>query len=207
MVLLKRLMAGLWLAVIATSASAQSEYQVRAGDVLVIEVLEDTALNRSVVVLPDGRISFPFAGTLRVAGRTVGEIEQSITNAIASNFAAEPNVFVTVQPAERQPAPVVQAAPAAPPTIDVYFLGEVNNPGLKEVAPGTTFLQAIAQSGGMTRFAATKRVQLRRTDPSTGQQSIYEINYRAIMDGAQMVRDIELIDGDVILVPERRLFE
>ncbi|KPP83966.1 MAG: polysaccharide export outer membrane protein [Rhodobacteraceae bacterium HLUCCA08] len=207
MVLLKRFLAGLWLVTIATTASAQSEYQVRAGDVLVIEVLEDAALNRSLVVLPDGRISFPFAGSLRVSGRTVGEVEQSITSAIASNFAAEPNVFVSVQPAEREPAPVVQAAPAAAPTVDIYFLGEVNNPGLKEVAPGTTFLQAIAQSGGMTRFAATKRVQLRRTDPTTGQQSIYEIDYRAIMDGAQMVRDIELIDGDVILVPERRLFE
>lgn len=205
MAILKRLLAGLWLALVATSVTAQSEYQVRPGDTLAIEVLEDTSLNRSVVVLPDGRISFPFAGTLRVSGRTVGEIEQSITSAIASNFAAEPNVFVSVQPGER-PA-VTQSGPAAAPTIDVYFLGEVNAPGLKEVAPGTTFLQAIAQSGGMTRFAATKRVQLRRTDPRTGQQAVYEINYRAIMDGAQMVQDIPLQDGDVILVPERRLFE
>lgn len=190
---------------IATTAIAQSEYQVRAGDTLVVEVLEDPSLNRSLIVLSDGRISFPFAGTLRVSGRTVGEVEASITSAIAPNFAAEPNVFVSVQPAE--PRPRAATTPAPDPTIDIYFLGEVNTPGLKSVAPGTTFLQAMAQSGGLTRFAAEKRVQLRRTDAHTGQIYLFEVNYRAILDGAQMRDNVVLTDGDVIVVPERRLFE
>jgi len=30
------------------------------------------------------------------------------------------------------------------------------------VLPGTTLLQAVALSGGLDRFAATKRIQLRR---------------------------------------------
>ncbi len=66
--------------------------------------------------------------------------------------------------------------------------------------------QALAESGGLTRFAADKRIQLRRTDPRSGQQSITPINYRALADGAVM-NDFPLADGDVILVPERRLFE
>jgi len=203
----KTLFLALVAMVLAQGALAQSEYQVRAGDTLIVEVLEDSALNRSLIVLSDGRVSFPFAGTLRVAGRTVGEIETAITNAIASNFAAQPNVFVSVQPGEVEQRPIVQVAPAPPPTIDVYFLGEVNTPGLREVAPGTTFLQAMAQSGGLTRFAADKRVQLRRTDQVTGQVHQFEINLRAILDGAELNRDVELMEGDVIIVPERRLFE
>jgi polysaccharide export outer membrane protein len=87
-------------------------------------------------------------------------------------------------------------------------MGEVNNGGgLLEVERGTTVLQALALSGGFTRFAATKRIQLRRTDPQSGQQTVYNIDYRAIEQGASGIGSSVLADGDVIIVPERRLFE
>lgn len=205
---LKRILAGLALALTATAATAQQEYRIRPGDTLAIEVLEDNSLNRAVVVLPDGRISFPFAGTVPASGRTVGEIEDAIAAAISSNFAVPPNVFVSAQPAATVPAygaPGGTSGTAA--GIDIYFLGEVNKPGLVEVARGTTFLQALAQGGGLTRFAATKRIQLRRTDPRTQAQKVYRIDYKTLSNGAALSQDIRLQDGDVILVPERRLFE
>lgn len=199
-----RFMAAIAVMLAATIALAQSEYRARPGDTLLIEVLEDPGLNRSVVILPDGRFSFPFAGTLRGGGRTVSQIEASIAAGIASNFTTTPNVFVALQPKERLP---VNTPEPEPETIDVYFLGEVNAPGLKPVKPGTTFLQAIAQSGGLTKFAATKRIQLRSTNPTTGAQTIYSFNYKALSDGGRLQADPVLNDGDVILVPERRLFE
>lgn len=205
MLYLKRIVTGLVLALMATVAAAQQEYQVRPGDTLTIEVLEDTSLNRSVVVLPDGRFSFPFAGTVQAAGQTTGEIEGAITQAIAPNFAVSPNVFVSAQPGSA--AAYASPGTGGVATIGVYFLGQVNAPGLIEVKRGTTFLQALAQSGGVTPFAATKRVQLRRTDPGSGAQKVYRINYKALTQGAALRRDIQLRDGDVILVPERRLFE
>lgn len=186
----------------AVAAHAQGAYQVSAGDRLSIEVLEDPQLNREVVVLPDGTINFPFAGTVPVAGRTVGQIQSVITNAIASNFASQPNVFVTVSAIEPRVASV-----AAVRTIDVYFLGEVNTPGTQAVPQGTTFLQALAIGGGLTPFAADKRVQLRRINPKTGAAQMVKINYRALTRGGDLTRDIVLADGDVILVPSRGLFE
>ena len=189
---------------LSTTAWAQNGYQIRAGDVLSIEVLEDPSLNREVLILPDGSFSFPFAGTLRASGLTVGQVENAVTRGIAPNFASEPNVFVTV----RQVQPVApRGGPAAPRTIEVYFLGEVNAPGPTAIPPGSTFLQALSFSGGFTPFAAQRRVQLRRTDPHTGQQYVSEIDYRAIANGARLNHDVVLIEGDVILVPERRLFE
>jgi len=208
MLYLKRILTGLVLALMAaattTEAVAQQEYRVRPGDTLTIEVLEDTSLNRAVVVLPDGRISFPFAGSVQVGGRTVAEIERAITAGIGPNFAVTPNVFVSAQPGDRAAYATGAARSSA---MDIYFLGEVNQPGLIEVARGTTFLQALAQSGGVTRFAATRRIQLRRTDPRSGAQTVYRIDYRALSAGAALKQDIRLQDGDVILVPERRLFE
>lgn len=202
---MKRLFVIVWAMCMATVVSAQGNYQVRSGDTLQIEVLEDAQLNRSVLVTPDGRITFPFVGSVQARGRTVTQIQRAIISGISSNFAAPPNVFVSV--ASLRPRDTTQAAEKQAPTIDVYFLGEVNGPGLKPVAPGTTFLQAMAQHGGFTRFAAQKRVQLRRTDARTGKQTVFQVNYRSIANGATLNRDITLQDGDVILVPERRLFE
>lgn len=189
----------------ATTAVGQGNYSIRPGDTLRVEVLEDPNLNRNVLVLPDGNISFPFAGTLRAGGQTVSQVRRSITAGIGANFASEPNVYVSVIniPVRTSTA---QAEPDAP-VINVYVMGEVNGPGLKEVLPGTTLLQFLAQSGGFTKFAATKRLQLRRRDPQTGHEAIYQINYKALSRGASMANDIILAEGDVIIVPERRLFE
>ena len=191
------------LVMTATLSMAQSEYRVKSGDTLAVEVLQDPALNRQVLVLSDGRFSFPFAGTLTARGRTIGQIEAAISDAIADNFNAAPDVFVTVTPAIR---PGSSSGTATTATIDIFFVGEVGAPGPKTLPAGTTILQALSTSGGFTNFAATKRVQLRRTD-SNGLQSVYEINYEALENGAQMRSDVALQDGDVILVPERRLFE
>jgi polysaccharide export outer membrane protein len=194
------------LVLMTVSAVAQSEYRLRAGDTITVEVLEDSQLNRSLLVLPDGKVSFPFAGEIQAGGRTVSEVRATIAQAIAANFANMPTVFVTVS-SLRPVVPAGPAAPVAPATINIFFTGEVGAPGIKAVAPGTTFLQAMALSGGFSNFAATKRVQLRRTDPATGAQSVFEINYRALSRGARLNQAIFMQEGDVILVPERRLFE
>ncbi|WP_262386578.1 hypothetical protein ROLI_045150 (plasmid) [Roseobacter fucihabitans] len=197
----KNLLAGLMLALVATLAHAQSEYRVQPGDGLNIEVLEDSSLNRSVVVLPDGRFNFPFAGTILAAGRNAVQIQSAVTTAIQSNFSNPPTVFVSVAPSAQNAADVEKDG-----EIDVYFLGEVNTPGVISVEPGTTLLQAIAVGGGVTRFAAIKRIQVRRTNPQTGVQNVITLNYKALAKGTAS-NVIELKDGDVILVPERRLFE
>jgi polysaccharide export outer membrane protein len=197
------LVLALTVSLAASLAQAQSEYRVRPGDNLTIEVLEDSSLNRTVVVLPDGRFNFPFAGSVQASGRNAGEIGSAVSAAISPNFSAPPTVFVTVSPSA---ASVAASSGGGAGTIDIYFLGEVNTPGVVAVKRGTTLLQAMAVGGGVTRFAAVKRIQLRRTDPATGVQNVITLNYRALANGTAS-NVIELKDGDVILVPERRLFE
>lgn len=186
----------------ASVAAAQSSYTVRPGDTLQVEVLEDPSLNRSVLVLPDGTISFPFAGSVQASGRTAGEIGSAITSGISSNFASQPNVFVTVETLNTARS----TTSAGPATVRVYMMGEIGAPGEKKLRRGITLVQALAETGGFTQFAATKRIVLRRTNPRTGKASTYKINYKSIAAGGAG-RDIRLQNGDVIIVPQRRLFE
>lgn len=186
---------------IAGSAHAQAEFRLGSGDQLRIEILEDPSLNREVLVLPDGSFSFPLAGAVTAGGRTTTEVEAALAAALAPNFATSPSVSVSVARLGER------AATGGRRQIDVYLMGEVEGGGLLQVDRGTTVLQALALSGGFTRFAATKRIQLRRTDPRTGAQSVFSIDYRAIEQGVSDIGNSVLADGDVIIVPERRLFE
>ncbi|HVH03955.1 MAG TPA: polysaccharide biosynthesis/export family protein [Amaricoccus sp.] len=102
------------------AAFAQSAgYRIQPGDSLAITVLEDDTLNRQVLVLPDGRISVPLAGSITAAGKTVDSVENTIADKLASNFAVRPSVFVSV------------AGLATPftGTFPIFVLGQVNNPG------------------------------------------------------------------------------
>lgn len=188
------------LAAFPGTAMAQG-YRVQPGDILRIEVIEDETLNRTVLVGPDGRISVPQAGSIRAAGRNVVAIQRILTNRLAPGFNTPPNVYVALE----QLAP--EDEPLEPETINIYVLGEVARPGRIEVEHGTTLIQAFAEMGGFTNFAATKRVQLRRKDGRTKAEKVHKINYDAMLEGQITDASIHLRDGDVILVPTRRLFE
>ena len=180
---------------IAPAFAQSAGYRIQPGDQLAITVLEDDTLNRQLLVLPDGTISVPLAGTVRAGGRSVESVEAAIADQLASNFAVRPSVFVSVVTVDETYG-----------TFPIFVMGQVTTPGMVEVEPGTTMLQAIALAGGLDRFAATKRIQLRRAD-STGQQRLYLFNFKAVERGGAIQSMITLREGDVIIVPERRLFE
>lgn len=201
-----RLVAAFLLAIwLGGPAVAQGAYQIQPGDTLQIEVLEDPQLNRSVLVLPDGSFSFPLAGTVRAAGRSVANVGNALADELSPNFAVRPTVLVSVASlALREEA---LAEEQREDLVGVYIVGEVNAPGRFEVIPGTTILQFIAQAGGLSRFAAEKRLELRRVDSASGEETVYRFNYRRMGREGSISPTTVMAEGDVIVVPERRIFE
>ncbi|MDA8746845.1 polysaccharide biosynthesis/export family protein [Litoreibacter sp.] len=197
-----------------TTVALADEYRVKAGDTLRLEVMEDPDMGRSVLVLPDGTVSVPLAGHVQAAGKTVPEIEAMILAAIGPNYVKRPHLTVSVaslakpKPQARLRATtsprVVKRLEPVTPVITVFALGELAKPGKMTVTPGTTVLQLVAEVGGFTRFAAAKRLVLRRTDES-GTLIAYRVNAKKMMAGSG--QPVVLQAGDVIVVPPRKLFE
>jgi polysaccharide export outer membrane protein len=189
------------LILVTEGALAQNgAYQIRPGDVLRVEVLEDSGLNREALVTPDGRVALPLAGGVSAAGRTIEEVQGEIRTRLAPNFATAPTVFVSLaRVSDRARGTGVRA-------ITVHVLGEAAKTGKLELRAGTTILQAFSEMGGFSRFAATRRVQLRRVDAS-GTERVYTFDYNAMERGAVAGGQTVLAEGDVIVIPQRRLFE
>lgn len=186
--------------VAATGAFAQGSYKIKSGDALKVEVLEDPNLNRTVLVLPDGSINFPLVGSVQASGRSTDTLSSALSSALASNFNASPTVFIAVESLSQ-----ATGGTRTRRTMDVFVMGEVGAPGKIAAKPGTTILQVLAEAGGLTNFAARKRIELRRADRKTGVMTRYLYNYEG--SGNSIKGSTALKPGDVVVVPSRRLFE
>ena len=91
-------------------------------------------------------------------------------------------------------------------TISVYVMGEVGRPGIYQVTQPVDALRVLALAGGPGTFAARSRVQVRRRT-ADGNETVMLLDYDSIERGGIPSAEIMVADGDVIIVPERRLFE
>jgi polysaccharide biosynthesis/export protein len=190
------------LAIVATliSITLANAQTIKSGDSLSISVLQDPKLDRQVVVDPSGQIAFPLAGHVRARGLTPQALENILKSKLAGNYKDE-NLDITVA--------LLNAAKPEIPEEDlkpkVFVTGEIIRPGSYVVRQRTTLMQAIALAGGLSPFAARNRIQVRRRD-AAGEQ-IFAFNYRAYEAGADVEGNVVLRAGDVVIVPERGLFE
>ena len=71
----------LWHAV--AQAQAQASYIVKPGDMLEISVWKEPDLQRQVLVRPDGAFSFPLVGEVDARGKTVADLNKSVSERLA----------------------------------------------------------------------------------------------------------------------------
>jgi polysaccharide export outer membrane protein len=182
----------LWL----SPAARAQDYLIQKGDTLDVSVLEDPGLNRQALVRPDGKISLPLAGAIDAAGLTPEALQTRVRAALRRDFVEPPTVTVSL---------LSMAPESAKQKTPIYVLGEVRAPGRYEVDLPMDALQALALAGGPSAFAARNRVQVRRR--VEGAETLTVFDYDQVEDGAAIPEPIALAAGDVILVPERGLFD
>lgn len=169
-----------------TSALAdRSAYEIQAGDKLFVSVFNEEDLQKEVVVRPDGGITFPLVGDVDASGQSVVQLQQRIATKLKT-YIPEPVVSVTVQEVVGN---------------KVFVLGQVKNPGEYVLTGGTNVLQALSMAGGLTAFANTNKIKVIRKDSSTGNEDVIPFDYRKIMRGQGLEKNIHLQSGDTIIVP------
>ncbi len=193
------------LAVIAGSSLAEAQsYRLKPGDRLEITVFQEPKLNRVVVVAPDGRIAFPLAGHLKAGGNTVEVVESVLKQRLAKSYTTDIDVTVAIVDVKEVP-PKPEKPPAEKILPGIFVTGEVAKPGRYEYRHSLNVLQAIALAGGLGPFAADSRIKIRRKEG--GAETLYEFDYASFESGEDLSGNMALRNGDVVIVPERGLFE
>jgi polysaccharide export outer membrane protein len=161
------------------------EYRVGPPDVLSIGVWKQPDLSvPAVQVRPDGKISLPLVGDIKVEGLTAREIKEAITERV-KEYVTDPEVTVIVVQVNN---PVI------------FIIGEVNRPGPISIRQNTTVLQAIAMAGGFSTFADKDDIHILRREG--GKEYRFRFNYKKVVKGKDMEQNIYVRPGDVIVVED-----
>ncbi|OFW63681.1 MAG: hypothetical protein A2Y74_01285, partial [Actinobacteria bacterium RBG_13_63_9] len=167
-----------------------AEYRIQPGDELDIKFFYTPELNQTVTVRPDGKVSLQLIDEVEAAGLTPAELDGRITPRYAKEV-KEPAITVAVKTfAGRK----------------VYVGGEVGKPGLLDLQPGMTALQAVINAGGFLNTAKPEAALVVRTAITQAPTPI-RINLSQAVNGEATRGDMPLQSQDIVYVPKTFIAE
>lgn len=170
------------------------QYTIGAGDVLNIIVWDHPELTSPVVVNqnsvdttrtgswvdPQGNIFYPYVGKIHVAGLTLAQVRQLLTNRLAQ-YIRHPQVDVNISAFRAK---------------KVYVSGAVGKPSQLPITNvPLTVLDAVNQAGGLLPNADSGRIRV------THNGADYTLSLRDLMQQGDMSQNLLLSNGDVVHVP------
>lgn len=167
----------------AEADKTPDSYSIGIGDELQISVWRETELSMPVQVRPDGMITLPLINDVAVVGLTTHQLQELLTEKFKP-FVNEPQVTVIVRSIHSR---------------KVYLMGQVLKPGPYPLNEKKTVLELITEAGGPSQFAKTGSIYIMRT--IDGKQVRLKFNYKKALAGKPDSGDIELIPGDMVVVP------
>ena len=180
---------GLFIASITSShVFAEEGYLLGGGDTVKITVYEQPDLTTVVRINHLGTISFPFLGEVSVGGLTPDAAGQLIASGLKKGgFVKVPQVSLTVEEYRSH---------------QISVMGKVNKPGRFTLETKTLVVDLLARAGGLTTDAADVITVVRN---DADRPARYQIDLLKFY-GGDMAQNIELISGDIILVPKMNTF-
>jgi polysaccharide export outer membrane protein len=137
----------------------------------------------------DGTVSVPLIGSFKIQGKTIEQVNQLFIQEYA-RYLKRPLVTVTLL--SQRP-------------LQLAISGEVNNPGnytinlTDEDRTNPTVSDLLEKAGGLTISADVTQIQLKRQENNI--YRIYTLNFWELLQDGKLDQDVDLRDGDVVIVP------
>jgi polysaccharide export outer membrane protein len=136
---------------------------------------------------PDGKISFPFCGSLHVDTKTSSEVAELLTGCLQKTL-KDPQVSV------------LELEVGSRKKITVF--GLVQKPGTFPYEDRMSIVQAVALAGGFAQFAGQNSATVTRVTEQ-GEEVKFQVPVKDIGTGA--APNFYLLPGDIVFVPESPL--
>lgn len=181
------------LAARAEEAPAPESRPLAVGDRLRYQVLEDGDKPVELAISNTGMVDIPYHGPMKAAGRLVPDLIATIK----AELEAKLYVSATVR------LEVLAFSQGAVNRGRVHLAGQVRRVGPVEIdlSEKPTLGQTILAAGGLADFADARNVRVIRRE-GTETRTI-KVDLREVLNRGRIDKDVELMDGDFVIVDEK----
>ncbi|QKJ67708.1 SLBB domain-containing protein [Deefgea piscis] len=159
-------------------------YRLAEGDSLQITVWNRPELSGKQLLGPDGRLTIPLAGTMKLNGETRETAAKQISDSL-SPYIRKPAVFVGVDQYTGN---------------RVTILGRVQNPGVQQFDRPPTLLEALARAGSLP--VIDKQATLTRVAVFRGRDRIIWVDLKKLLNRGELAYNISLKPNDLVYIPD-----
>ena len=173
-------------------------YQIGPADVLNLTIFAGGEKQHDIdlTVSPEGTINAPFIGSVKAAGLTTSQLENSIAEPLERDYLVNPKVTVHIKEFH---------------SLHYYISGAISQPGLYEMTSETSLLALIAKSGGVLPDRGPMAYVMRESggvnsgggvspDKKTPSEPI-KIDLQRLLDQGDLSANIMLKPGDMVYIP------
>lgn len=169
------------------------KYQLRVGDKVAFQILEDRESPKSLIVADSGELDVPYLGRVPAAGKTCKQLAAELKIQLEKEYYYRATVILALDQANRFLG-------------RVYVWGQVKNQGPIELLLNEhlTAGKAILRAGGFADFANKKKVKVIRPGGPDGRgKQVFELNMAAILEEGRTEKDVPLQPDDSVIVASR----
>jgi polysaccharide biosynthesis/export protein len=178
-------------------------YELNLGDRVSFRIVEERLPNpESLKVTDSGDILAKHIGPVRAVGRTCRDIAFQVKSTLERTVFVKATVIIVLD--EKYKNKGGDAFESESETFTVF--GQVLRQGkyILPVDEDVSISQAILRAGGPAQFAKLKKVKIMRRLPNGNTKTIL-VNVEGIMVKGNLDKDIFIRDGDVIIIPEKKV--
>ncbi|MDC0917518.1 SLBB domain-containing protein [Candidatus Marinimicrobia bacterium] len=165
-----------------------ADYKLGPGDEIIISLWGENNSRTNITINKDGMIYYENIGFINLSNKTLASAEVLLTEELS-------RIYSTLKDKNNPTKLMLELGKLK--SINIYFSGHIENPGINLVHPFSDIFSAIVQAGGINDKGSLREIQLIRNGKIIDKVDFYSF----FMDGKNNFSNIKLIDGDVIHIP------
>ena len=165
-----------------------SDFRLGPGDEIIISMWGDITSREIYTLNSEGNIFYDKIGFINLSGMTIFQAEETIVSKLSKIYSTLSN---------SSPSTQLDVELGKVLSMNIYFSGEVLNPGLHLIHPFSDIFVALISAGGVANSGSLRNIEIIRNNNVIETVDLYSF----FTDGKSNFSKLKLIDGDVIHVP------
>ena len=165
-----------------------TDYRLGPGDEITVSLWGENNSRENFIINKDGMIYYKNIGFINLSNKTLGSAELLLKEELS-------RIYSTLKDEANPTSLMLELGKLK--SINIYFSGHIENPGINLIHPFSDIFSAIVQAGGVNQRGSLRLVELIRNDKIIATVDFYSF----FMEGKNTFSNIKLIDGDVIHIP------